>query len=256
MVGIVERLVPDEWWELFQRVAPQAPSRPQDGGRRRHGDREVLAALVFVAASGACGSTCLPRRSDRPEQLDIPPIRPRRGPRRRGAGKLHSGKGYYYRRLAQCDDFQGPERGPHRPARTGQAPPAYAPVMSQQAPGPLDVIGSGARSPEGGTVRVPLQHRGRRIASVTASRGAASRNWASVAYRWTLRRSVRASNSSVKSRERGMCDLLRGRADVFRWTVLPCGQGGRVSGRADVCGGPVRHRVRRSPWRCRGRPGR
>ncbi len=49
---IVERLVPDELWELFQRVVPEAPSRPQGGGRRRHGDREVLAAIVFVATSG------------------------------------------------------------------------------------------------------------------------------------------------------------------------------------------------------------
>lgn len=52
MVSIVERLVPDELWELFQRVVPEAPSRPQGGGRRRHGDREVLAAIVFVATSG------------------------------------------------------------------------------------------------------------------------------------------------------------------------------------------------------------
>ncbi|MFC9948960.1 IS5 family transposase [Streptomyces pratensis] len=52
MVGIVERLVPDELWELFQRVVPETPSRPQGGGRRRHGDREVLAAIVFVATSG------------------------------------------------------------------------------------------------------------------------------------------------------------------------------------------------------------
>ncbi|MER6434652.1 IS5/IS1182 family transposase, partial [Streptomyces sp900105245] len=29
---IVERLVPDELWELFQRVMPEAPSRPQGGG--------------------------------------------------------------------------------------------------------------------------------------------------------------------------------------------------------------------------------
>ncbi|WP_405785297.1 IS5 family transposase [Streptomyces sp. NBC_01378] len=49
---MVERLVPDELWELFQRVVPAAPSRPQGGGRRRHGDREVLAAIVFVATSG------------------------------------------------------------------------------------------------------------------------------------------------------------------------------------------------------------
>ncbi|WP_345701722.1 IS5 family transposase [Kitasatospora terrestris] len=49
---MVERLVPDELWELFQRVVPAAPTRPQGGGRRRHGDREVLAAIVFVATSG------------------------------------------------------------------------------------------------------------------------------------------------------------------------------------------------------------
>ncbi|MEU7046166.1 transposase, partial [Streptomyces varsoviensis] len=51
-MGIVERLVPDELWALFQRVVPEAPARPQGGGRRRHGDREVLAAIVFVATSG------------------------------------------------------------------------------------------------------------------------------------------------------------------------------------------------------------
>ncbi|WP_329203369.1 MULTISPECIES: IS5 family transposase [unclassified Streptomyces] len=49
---MVERLVPDELWELLQRVVPEAPTRPQGGGRRRHGDREVLAAIVFVATSG------------------------------------------------------------------------------------------------------------------------------------------------------------------------------------------------------------
>ncbi|WP_308345631.1 transposase, partial [Streptomyces sp. ISL-94] len=49
---MVERLVPDELWVLFQRVVPEVPSRPRVGGRRRHGDREVLAAIVFVATSG------------------------------------------------------------------------------------------------------------------------------------------------------------------------------------------------------------
>ncbi len=49
---ILERLVPDGLWELFQRVVPVAPTRPQGGGRRRYGDREVLAAILFVAASG------------------------------------------------------------------------------------------------------------------------------------------------------------------------------------------------------------
>ncbi|MEY2233674.1 transposase [Streptomyces sp. BF23-19] len=52
MVGIVERLVPDELGELLQRVVPEAPSRPQGGGRRQHGDREVLTAIVFVTTSG------------------------------------------------------------------------------------------------------------------------------------------------------------------------------------------------------------
>ncbi|MEV5283541.1 IS5 family transposase [Streptomyces sp. NPDC006703] len=45
-------MVPDGLWELFERVVPPAPERPQGGGRRRHGDREVLAAIIFVATSG------------------------------------------------------------------------------------------------------------------------------------------------------------------------------------------------------------
>lgn len=44
--------MPDELWELFERVVPAAPKRPQGGGRRRYGDREVLAAIIFVATSG------------------------------------------------------------------------------------------------------------------------------------------------------------------------------------------------------------
>ncbi|SEG91981.1 Putative transposase of IS4/5 family [Thermomonospora echinospora] len=52
LVVMVERMVPDELWELFQRVVPPAPTRPQGGGRRRYGDREVLAAIIFVATSG------------------------------------------------------------------------------------------------------------------------------------------------------------------------------------------------------------
>lgn len=51
-MAIVERLVPDGLWELFQRVVPAAPVRPQGGGRRRYGDRQVLAAIVFVATTG------------------------------------------------------------------------------------------------------------------------------------------------------------------------------------------------------------
>ncbi len=49
---MVERLVPDELWESFQRVIPPSPTRPQGGGRPRYGDREVLAAIVFVATTG------------------------------------------------------------------------------------------------------------------------------------------------------------------------------------------------------------
>lgn len=52
VAGIVERLVSEKLWELFQRLVLKAPSRPQGGGRRRHGDREVLAAIVFVATFG------------------------------------------------------------------------------------------------------------------------------------------------------------------------------------------------------------
>ncbi|MFD8660262.1 IS5 family transposase [Streptomyces globisporus] len=49
---MVERLVPDGLWELFHRVVPVALVRPEGGGRRRYGDREVLAAVLFVATSG------------------------------------------------------------------------------------------------------------------------------------------------------------------------------------------------------------
>ncbi len=52
VAGVIERLVPDMLWQLFQRVVPEAPTRPQGGGRRRHGDREVLAAIVFAVTSG------------------------------------------------------------------------------------------------------------------------------------------------------------------------------------------------------------
>lgn len=50
--ALVERLAPEDLWELFQRVVPPAPERPQGGGHRRRGDREVLAAIIFVATSG------------------------------------------------------------------------------------------------------------------------------------------------------------------------------------------------------------
>ncbi len=53
MTGLIERLVPDELWTLFRRVVPPTEViRPQGGGRRRAGDRECLAAIIFVATSG------------------------------------------------------------------------------------------------------------------------------------------------------------------------------------------------------------
>lgn len=53
MAILADRLVPDELWELFRQVVPPTDLiRPQGGGRRRAGDREVLAAIVFVATTG------------------------------------------------------------------------------------------------------------------------------------------------------------------------------------------------------------
>lgn len=53
MADLVERLVPDELWELFRRVVPPVEViRPQGGGRRRAGDRATLAGIIFVATSG------------------------------------------------------------------------------------------------------------------------------------------------------------------------------------------------------------
>jgi len=70
VVSIVERLVPDELWELFQQVVPEPPARPQGGGRRRYGDREVLAAIVFVATSG-CTWQQLPSASFGPSGATV-----------------------------------------------------------------------------------------------------------------------------------------------------------------------------------------
>jgi transposase len=53
MADLIERLVPDGLWTLFRRVVPpREVIRPQGGGRRRAGDRECLAAIIFVATSG------------------------------------------------------------------------------------------------------------------------------------------------------------------------------------------------------------
>lgn len=51
-MDMVERLVPDGLWEIFQTVAPEPPVRVQGGGRQRCDDRAILAAIIFVATSG------------------------------------------------------------------------------------------------------------------------------------------------------------------------------------------------------------
>jgi transposase len=49
---MVERLVPDELWEFVPEGGATCANRPQGIGRRRADDREVLAAIVFVATTG------------------------------------------------------------------------------------------------------------------------------------------------------------------------------------------------------------
>jgi transposase len=43
-----QRLVPDELWTLVEALIPPAPVRPQGGGRRRIGPRDILIAIVYV----------------------------------------------------------------------------------------------------------------------------------------------------------------------------------------------------------------
>ncbi|MFI5976225.1 transposase [Streptomyces sp. NPDC051452] len=57
--ALVERMAQGGLWELFQRVVPPAPERPQGAGGRRRGNREVLAAIIFAATSG-CTRNRLP----------------------------------------------------------------------------------------------------------------------------------------------------------------------------------------------------
>lgn len=84
LVGIVERLVPDELWELFQRVVPEDPSRLIT-------EQTGLPISVGILAANLHDSQTLIRLVK-----GIPPIRSRRGPRRRKPGKLHGDKGYDY----------------------------------------------------------------------------------------------------------------------------------------------------------------
>ncbi|WP_373430529.1 transposase [Streptomyces sp. B3I8] len=54
-------------WCGMGQVASEAPSRPQGGGRRRHGDRQVLAAIV-CAATASCAWPQLPSASFGPSR--------------------------------------------------------------------------------------------------------------------------------------------------------------------------------------------
>ncbi|QIZ00665.1 hypothetical protein HEP87_51685 [Streptomyces sp. S1D4-11] len=45
---MVERLAPDGVREMFQRVVTKESTRPQGGGRRRYGEREVLTAISIT----------------------------------------------------------------------------------------------------------------------------------------------------------------------------------------------------------------
>lgn len=50
---LVRRLVPDELWRFALSLIPGTKPRRQGGGRRRSNDRAVLAAILFVLASGS-----------------------------------------------------------------------------------------------------------------------------------------------------------------------------------------------------------
>src|SRR3954465_14709365 len=76
MADLIERLVADELWTLFRRVVPPTQViRPQGGGRRRAGDREALAAIIFVATTGCTWRATA--AGVRPELADgLPQVRP------------------------------------------------------------------------------------------------------------------------------------------------------------------------------------
>ncbi|MGH3439995.1 MAG: transposase [Sciscionella sp.] len=50
--ALARRLVPDVLWQLAAPLIPGTARRPQGGGRRRVDDRAILAAVLFVIASG------------------------------------------------------------------------------------------------------------------------------------------------------------------------------------------------------------
>ncbi|MFQ6268180.1 IS5 family transposase [Kutzneria viridogrisea] len=55
----VEKWCPEPLWLLAQPLLPDAPQRHQGGGRRRLGDRAVLAAILYVLQTG-CAWSALP----------------------------------------------------------------------------------------------------------------------------------------------------------------------------------------------------
>ncbi|OYP20565.1 hypothetical protein CFC35_35920 [Streptomyces sp. FBKL.4005] len=60
--ALVERMAPDDLWALFQRVVPPTPVRPQGGGHRRRGDREVLADTITAHLRRWLASRGIPHR--------------------------------------------------------------------------------------------------------------------------------------------------------------------------------------------------
>ncbi|MFS8201063.1 hypothetical protein ACLVWQ_20530 [Streptomyces sp. CWNU-52B] len=51
-----ERAVPEDLWTLLQRVLPPAPVCLRGRGHRQQGEREGLAAMIFVATPGCTRS--------------------------------------------------------------------------------------------------------------------------------------------------------------------------------------------------------
>jgi transposase len=49
MTSLVDRLLPDEFWQRVQPLLPPPPPRPRGGVPRRVPDRNCVAALVFMA---------------------------------------------------------------------------------------------------------------------------------------------------------------------------------------------------------------
>jgi transposase len=58
-VSDVDKWCPQPLWHLARPLLPQHPQRHQGGGRRRHDDRAVLAAILYVLQTG-CAWAALP----------------------------------------------------------------------------------------------------------------------------------------------------------------------------------------------------